>query len=99
MTRKNKILEGLQDIVDFAGGDATRATVRTVRVPHPLNVESIRQRQGLTQQAFAKKYGFTLATIRNWEQGRRAPIGAVRNYLLVIEKQPQAVQAALALAA
>jgi putative transcriptional regulator len=96
MTRKNKILEGLEDIVQFARGDLNRATVRTVQVPHPLDVQAIRQRQGLSQAAFAKKYGFAVSTLRNWEQGRRAPTGAARNFLLVIEKQPSAVEAALA---
>jgi putative transcriptional regulator len=96
MTRKNKIIEGLQDIVQFHAGDTSRVTVRTIHVAQALDVEGIRKRQGLTQEAFAKRYGFALSTLRNWEQGRRAPTGAVRNYLRVIEMQPQAVEAALA---
>jgi putative transcriptional regulator len=50
----------------------------------------------LTQAAFAQRYGFTLSSIRNWEQDRRQPEGAARVLLLVIDKEPEAVQRALA---
>jgi putative transcriptional regulator len=96
MTRKSKIVAGLKDAVRFARGEASRTKAHAVKVPHPLDVRAIRQSQGLTQEAFADKYGFPLSTLRNWEQGHRVPSGASRNFLLVIERQPQAVEAALA---
>lgn len=96
MAKKSKIIAGLKDAVRFSRGDRTRGVVHTVYVPHPLDVRAIRQRQGLSQKAFAAKYGFPISTLRNWEQGHRAPSGASRTLLLVIEKQPQAVEAALA---
>ena len=34
--------------------------------------------------------------IRDWEQGRSKPDGAVRAYLLVIQREPEAVNRALA---
>ena len=95
MARKNKIIAGLQDAVRFARGETERAQLRNVRVPLPLDVRAIREAQGLSQQQFAAKFGFPLSTLRNWEQGRRAPTGASRNYLLVIARQPRAVEAAL----
>lgn len=96
MARKSKIIAGLKDAVRFARGDQTKGKVRTASVPCPLDVRAIRQRQGLSQKVFAEKYGFSLSTLRNWEQGHRAPTGASRVLLIVIEKQPQAVEAALA---
>lgn len=96
MARKSKIVAGLKDAVRYARGDASRGASHIVKVPNPLDVRSIRERQGLTQKAFATKYGFSLSTLRNWEQGHRAPTGASRVLLLVIEHQPQAVEAALA---
>lgn len=93
---KSKIITGLKDAVRFARGDRSKGTVKSVRVPCPLDVRAIRQRQGLSQKAFADKYGFSIATLRNWEQGHRAPTGASRVLLIVIEKQPHAVEAALA---
>jgi DNA-binding transcriptional regulator YiaG len=37
---------------------------------------------------FPIKCGLTLARVRDWEQQRSAPDGAVRAYLKVIEKEP-----------
>jgi putative transcriptional regulator len=93
---RSKIISGLKDAVRYARGDASKGKKTVVPVPHPMDVRSIRNRQGLTQKAFAEKYGFSLSTLRNWEQGHRAPTGASRVLLLVIEKQPGAVEAALA---
>ena len=95
---KSKIITGLKEAVKYARGDAAKGAARTVFVPNPLDVRSIRQRQGLTQEAFATKYGFSLSTIKNWEQGHRAPTGPSRTLLLVIEKRPHAVEEALAAA-
>ncbi len=93
---RSKIIAGLKDAVRYSGGDSSRGKKSVVPVPHPLDVRSIRNRQGLIQKAFAEKYGFPLSTLRNWEQGHRAPSGASRVLLLAIEKQPHAVEAVLA---
>lgn len=95
MARSN-IIAGLKEAVRYSRGDSSRGKKTIVPVPHPLDVRSIRNRQGLTQKAFAEKYGFSPSTLRTWEQEHRAPTGASRVLLLVIDKQPQAVEAALA---
>lgn len=61
-----------------------------------VNVRAIRRRMGLTQEQFSAKYGFTLAAVRNWEQGRRRPERAARLLLKVIEMHPEVVEDALA---
>lgn len=99
MARKSKIIAGLKDAVRYSRGDLARGRVSSVRVPTPLNVQAIRQRQGLTQKAFAAKYGFSLSTLKNWEQGHRAPTGPSRVLLLVIEANPKAVEDVLPRAA
>ena len=90
------ILAGLQDALAYAQGDTTRGQSHTVRVPETVDVKAIRKRLGLTQVAFAQRYGFELSSIRNWEQGRRQPEGPARLLLLVIDKEPEAVHRALA---
>ena len=90
------ILAGLQDALAYAQGDATRGQPHTVQVPDTVDVKAIRKRLGLTQAAFAQRYGFELSSIRNWEQGRRQPEGPARILLLVIDKEPEAVHRALA---
>jgi putative transcriptional regulator len=49
----------------------------------------------MTQEAFAGQFGFSINTLRHWEQGRRIPEGPTRAYLLVIDRDPTAVQRAL----
>ena len=67
-------------------------------MPAKINVKAMRQKLGMTQEEFAIRYGLTLARVRDWEQGRSAPDGAARAYLRVIEKEPEAVDRALAVA-
>lgn len=90
------IMAGLQDAVAYARGDTTRGQAHIVCVPDTVDVKAIRKRLGLTQAAFARQCGFEISSIRNWEQGRRQPEGPARVLLLVIDKEPDAVQRALA---
>jgi putative transcriptional regulator len=59
-------------------------------------VRDLRRRACLTQQEFAAKLGVPVETIRNWEQGKRAPRGPARALLAVIAHDPETVFAALA---
>jgi putative transcriptional regulator len=59
-------------------------------------VRDLRRRARLTQQQFAEKLGVPVETIRNWEQGKRAPRGPARALLAVIAHDPDTVFAALA---
>jgi putative transcriptional regulator len=58
-------------------------------------VQAIRASTGLSQEAFAMRYGFSAAAVRDWEQGRRKPEQAARTLLLVIAHNPRAVEEAL----
>ena len=58
-------------------------------------VKAVRKKSGLSQIDFALTYGFNPRTLQQWEQGRAKPERAVLAYLKVIEKNPEAVQAAL----
>lgn len=49
----------------------------------------------MSQQVFAETYRIPLATLKNWEQGRRAPDGPALAYLSVIQKCPEEARAAL----
>ena len=93
----SSIRRGLEQAVDFAKGGASKKAYR-VHVPVRVNVRKIRSRLGLTQQAFAARFGFSINTLRHWEQGKRVPEGPTRAYLLVIARAPEAVQKALRVA-
>ena len=50
---------------------------------------------GLSQAAFAAQYGIPVASLRDWEQGRRATDATTQSYLRVIARMPEAVAKAL----
>lgn len=65
------------------------------KVPAKTNVAKIRAGTGLSQAEFADRFGFAVATLRDWEQGRRHPDRSARLLLRVIEIEPKAVLRAL----
>jgi hypothetical protein len=50
---------------------------------------------GMTQQECAAEFGFSVNTLRHWEQGKRQPEGPTRAYLLVIDRAPDTVRKVL----
>lgn len=44
--------------------------------PQLVDVSALRQRMGMTQEQFAARFGFSVATLRHWERGDRSPQGA-----------------------
>jgi putative transcriptional regulator len=91
------IRRGLAEAVAYAEGKADE-NAYAVHIPARLDVKAIRSRLKMTQQQFAARFGFNITTLRHWEQGRRAPEGPTRAYLLVIDRDPDAVQKALRIA-
>jgi putative transcriptional regulator len=91
------IIRGLEQAIAFAEGTAKDGTY-VVHIPAEIDVRAIRGRLGLTQQEFAVHFGFNINTLRHWEQGRRVPEGPTRAYLLVIDREPEAVRKALRIA-
>jgi putative transcriptional regulator len=61
-----------------------------------VDVKAIRTGLKLSQAAFARRFGFPVATVREWEQGRRRPEQAARTLLLVIASKPEIVEEVLA---
>lgn len=78
----------------FSAAELRRAR-RVVPPVAPENVRALRHRLGLSQQQFATRYGFSVETIRNYEQGHRRPTGPARVLLKVIAAEPDAVTRAL----
>jgi putative transcriptional regulator len=67
-------------------------------MPSAKDVPVIRIRLGLSQQAFAAFMGVSVATLRNWEQGRREPHGSAKVLLLIANTVPSAFEKAFQLA-
>ena len=64
-----------------------------------VNVKKLRERLGLTQEAFAAAYRIPVGTLRDWEQGRKNPDAPARAYLMVIDRNPEIVAQSLRRAA
>jgi putative transcriptional regulator len=92
-----RLIEAAKQAHAIARGEADPSTYR-IHVPYEVNVKALRRKLGLSQDQFALDYGFTPARVRDWEQGRSKPDGAVRAYLRVIEREPEAVARALRVA-
>ena len=90
----DSIRRGLQEAVAFAEGAADASAYR-VHVPETIDVKAIRAKLDMTREEFAGRFGFSVNTLRRWEQGSRQPEGPTRAYLLVIDRAPGAVQKAL----
>ena len=65
------------------------------RAFRPGAIATLRHRLRLSQTEFANAFNLSLRTLQDWEQGRRAPDHIARLYLRVIERNPDAVRAAI----
>jgi len=61
----------------------------------PADIKAIRAKLRKSQQEFALMIGVSVATLRNWEQGRRTPEGPALALLRVASVVPKAVARAL----
>jgi putative transcriptional regulator len=79
-------------------GKIRRGELKPARVTRfaPVDVKAIREGIGKSQTEFAQMIGVSVATLQNWEQGRRQPEGPARALLKVAAADPHAVAAALA---
>ncbi len=97
MAKRNlgkEIIEGLEEIKAWREGRKS-LRVTTVELPRAAGVAAIRKELGLSQEEFARMMGVSVATLRNWEQGRREPHGPARSLLLVASIEPGVVLRAL----
>jgi putative transcriptional regulator len=86
------LVQGMKEAVDFSEGNKAGARVHVVDVP---DVRAIRQQLHMSQQRFAETYRIPLPTLKNWEQGRRAPDAPAAAYLYAISRQPKVIKEAL----
>ena len=78
-------------------GKIRRKKMRPTRAMNfkPADVRGIRESLGKSQTEFAMMIGVSVATLRNWEQGRRVPDGPAQALLRVAARNPEAVADAL----
>jgi putative transcriptional regulator len=93
--RGRSLLKGLTEFKEYLQGKR-ELRVYHYDVPDPIDVRAIRERSGLSQIEFARRFAISPRTLQDWEQRRREPDSAIRAYLTVIDRNPGAVRRALA---
>lgn len=88
-----ELIESLNEALAHAEGTSEAARVQTIEIP---DVREIRRNLGMSQQEFSSAYRIPLATLKNWEQGRRQPDAPAAAYLQVIARRPREIREALA---
>jgi putative transcriptional regulator len=68
-------------------------------MPEQIDVRAIRKSLQLTQEAFALRFGFSLSSVREWEQKRSRPDRAARIVLTVIQRTPETIEEAAVIVA
>lgn len=89
----DELIQSMAEALAHARGEKSGVRVHKVK---PSEVRMARERLGLSQDKFAGAFGVSASTLRKWEQGQRAPTGAAKTLLKVIEREPKAVLRALA---
>jgi putative transcriptional regulator len=84
----NELVASVREGGAILRGERTPSRQFVVEGP---DVKRIRANYKLSQGEFAALLGISVATLRNWEQGRRTPEGPARILLQVAAKHPDAV--------
>jgi putative transcriptional regulator len=90
----NELVTGLGQAAAHARGRKVRG-LRVTRVELP-DVKAIRRSLRMSQNRFSTAYRIPLATLKDWEQGRRQPDAPASAYLLAIKRRPREVMEAVA---
>ncbi|QHG63534.1 NadS family protein [Pseudomonas putida] len=88
-----ELMESVQQMDEIVQGK--RLPSRVIEID-AVQVRSIRKSTGLSQVRFAEMIDVQVATLRNWEQGRREPTGPAKALLRAIRNDPDHVLRALA---
>ncbi len=89
-----ELIESMSQAAKFARGRKVAGMrVTTVEMP---DVKAIRRSLRMSQHRFAVVFRIPLATLKNWEQGRRSPDAPAAAYLRAIQRRPKEVMEAVA---
>ena len=84
----NELLESVRQAGQIRKGQSKASRHTVIEEP---DVRAIREKYKMSQQEFSSLLGISVATLRNWEQGRRKPQGPARVLLKIAEKNPKAI--------
>jgi putative transcriptional regulator len=89
-----ELIESLTEAAEHVRGrPVVGMRVTTVELP---DVKAIRRSLHMSQNRFSSAFRIPLATLKNWEQGRRYPDAPAAAYLLAIQRRPREIMEAIA---
>ena len=88
----SELVASIKEAGDIKRGNREPSRVFVIK---PVDVKAVRKRLRQSQSEFALMIGVSVATLQNWEQGRRRPDGPARALLKVASENPEAVKQAL----
>lgn len=91
MSEAERDAAALAEVAADRDGTAALPTIALRNVPF-VDVRALRKMLGMTQEAFATAFGFSVSAVRNWEQSRRLPDRSTRILLNVIAEEPERVK-------
>ena len=86
----DELESNLKQAVHIAKGRASPKTIYVMATP--TQIKAVRRKTGLSQAVFARTFNLSLDTVKGWEQGKRSPDAAAKNYLRMIQADPELVQ-------
>ncbi|MFA6013111.1 MAG: NadS family protein [Desulfobacteraceae bacterium] len=84
----SELTESLTEGLEIVKGNIKPSRTFTFE---PVQIKSIRERTGASQEAFAAMLNISPKTLKNWEQGQRTPTGPARVLLKLVEKNPKGI--------
>ena len=90
----NELITGAEEALGYLRGDKSKGRAHKVRM-NDVDVKAIRTRLRMTQEVFSEAFAIPVSTLKKWETNNRVPEGPTKAYLMVIDKNPKAVQSAL----
>ena len=87
----SRMIQSATEALAYASGETTAGFV----VHKPVDVKAIRAKLGQSQPEFAARFGLSVGTVRDWEQGRAVPDRPAQVLLRIIQAEPDVVQRVL----
>ncbi len=84
----SRMVKAAEEALAYARGETTEGYGDY----RPVDVRALRARLDLAQPEFAARYGLSVGTVRDWEQGRTVPDRPAQVLLRVIEAEPELVR-------
>ena len=83
----DQLISGMSDVLEYHKGERGG-----FRVHEAQDIKAIRAKVGMTQPAFARAFQLEVATLRDWEQGRRQPDRSAQVLLALIDREPETIR-------